>query len=754
MNTNCPSRLGRTGTIKLLGLLLYAFFSLAAQAQTEDELSQQRQVELWYRNAFSTKDAFFQKNDIPEKWQNRSAVVVGEKIEIIYGGPSGIYFKAKVRRQVKLLNQQALVEYGAFKFEEALNMQTGIQIVKPDGKIVRVRMESAEPFKEELNNERTRRWNSYLRSGGRAKKVALSGLEIGDIVDVVVEITGYMDELFVPRCSDLMEFSFDDEYPILKKQLDIEIRKKTAISAISLHNAPKLKLISDPKSSIRKYRASAEMVEEDSVRNTYAYAHLYRPILKVQICLMRNKEKKWDEFVDNSKKLKTSVSNDEIQARMLKAYVYRSENRKAYDGRSFRSKYQIDMVAKYYTKEYVAWLNKYFRSQANPTKVAEALFYRMRYDFFYGPYAGRANPLDDELFASIFVNCLKQHKESIDVRLMVAPRKDLTVRKQLIARSELLWAACLNYKGEMYVYHVMNRHSLDTDQKFSVAGVEGILIHPDVKESAGKTPTKFQIKPALATDHVINISADVSINDKNELQMGVKNTYKGFARASGAHFLTNMDFAKDDEALYMSYSKETKKKSASSQRMEQKDDAVKAFDSKEEERNKLEMLKRRINRIYSSVEYEGYEVVKTGRTPKEPDLIVAEKYTVSDLVSKAGRNLIVSVGLFPGEYSRIDTSLKRVYDISYDFPATYQMEYRLQIPDGYLAEGVEALNTEVSNNTGKFKTTAVVEGKVLKLTVERVYLRSEMPVSDWADFTRFINAASDFNQKKVVLKKI
>lgn len=82
------------------------------------------------------------------------------------------------------------------------------------------------------------------------------------------------------------------------------------------------------------------------------------------------------------------------------------------------------------------------------------------------------------------------------------------------------------------------------------------------------------------------------------------------------------------------------------------------------------------------------------------------------------------------------------------------MEFRLQIPSGYKAEGIEALNTEISNATGHFSTKAVLDGGILKLSIQRIYLKAEMPASEWADFTRFINAASDFNQKKLILRKI
>jgi hypothetical protein len=274
----------------------------------------------------------------------------------------------------------------------------------------------------------------------------------------------------------------------------------------------------------------------------------------------------------------------------------------------------------------------------------------------------------------------------------------------------------------------------------------------DVKERSGE---KFRIPEITPGSSGVSYEAKITINENNEMVFDAQTTLKGSSRLnSGDQFLSNIDFGKEDQQMVAKLAKEKLEKSATSARKEKKEEVGKNFDQEENEKNKLERLKARVERAYKVVSYDGYKVVQPGRYPNQEELIVTEKYTITDMVSKAGRNLIVSVGMLPGEYSRIDTSVNRVNPISIDYPVSNRMVYELQIPDGYQAEGIEALNSEVSNGAGTFKSRASLEGNALKVVVERTYHKTTMPASEWGDFTRFMNAASDFNQKKLILRKI
>lgn len=739
----------------LIYLLLAACLPVMVTAQSASERRAARQKNETNAKEFQAEDPLFKSTEIPEKWANRSAVIIGERVEFNFGGNSGNEVSLKVRRQVKLLDQAAIEEFGSYVYNEDEDNRTGIQIIKADGKKVVIDMATASLYKEEATNSRVRQWNNYVRGGKNRRKVALPGLQVGDIVDMIFESKGTLQVIFYPSCSDVLDISFADDYPILRKNVQFTVRRGTAVSAIAMNGAPKLNLASEAGGRFQTYVASGEMFEDDTLSNRYAYNHRIQPRIKFQVCMTGGKESTWDEFAGEQGKVKTSVSNAEIQEVMANAFKYRSQNRSVSYGRTTYSRFSSAQTGWGYLNEYKGWLGRYFRTETDPIKIADILYYRMRYDFLYGQFADYGKFMNDELFASIFINVLRERNKAWDVQLIVAPGRNMTERKNLLSRDEMYWVVCITHKGKKHLYYGLSNHRKPGDSFYRLAGVEGQVVYTLKNEAKGKPIQKFRFPEENPADHGMKYVADINLNENNELKFAAQTTYSGNSRFNATdYFLSNMDFSKEEEELVKSYSKEDKKKSASESRRQRKEEVGKDYDKEENEKKKIERLKKRVENGYTLVSYDGYEVVKSGRMPDEPNMVVTEKYTVSELVAKAGRNLIVSIGLFPGEYSRIDTSLQRVHDISYDFPATYSMEYRLQIPAGYQAEGVEALNTEVSNTTGRFKTTAVVEGNVLKLTVERVYLRAEMPVSDWADFTRFINAASDFNQKKVVLKKL
>lgn len=741
---------------KLVSVLaLICLLQGAAFAQSASERRNARQKNEANTKDFDSKDPLFKPVQIPEKWLNRSAVIIAERVDFDYGGTNNMYFVGKVRRQVKLLDQAAVEEFSTFSFTEDENNRTGIQIIKADGKKVRVDMQAATPFKEELNDRKTRRWNTYLRGGKNQRKIALSGLEVGDIVDILTEIKTDYNPVLVPECSDIINIPFAEEYPIMKKNIQFTVRRGTAISAISTNGAPKIKLISEPKGRSQTYGAEGEMFEDDTLNSRYTYGLQNLPQLKFQICATGGLKLKYDHFVGEPGEIKTKVEDAELQPAMFNAFVYRLHNQTKRIGNTTYFRHYSESVAGNYTKDYITWLKMYFKNETDPVKVADALYYKIRYDFVYGDYQDRGRFLNDELFATIFIQSFKKFNKNWDLQLSVAPGRQITDRKQLLSRTELYWIPVLTHKGKRHFYYPIGDFRRPNDAFYNVTGVEAYVIYTNRKDLKNKPSTKVRIPELNASESGINSKTEITINENNELDMVVNAAYRGATRlAYSGLFLSNTDYSKAEEANLATLTKEKKKTSASQKRVEKKEKVSKDFDEKEDENDKLESLKKRIESIYDGVTYKSYRIENAGILPGDEALVVTEEFTVSDIVAKAGPNYIVSVGKLIGDYSRIDTTLKRTNAISIEYPFSNKLEYLFTIPAGYKAEGVEALNMEVSNATGIFKTTATVEGNVLKLVVERSMLKTEMAVSEWSAFTTFLNAASTFNQKKFVLKKI
>lgn len=632
---------------------------MAAQSQSASERRLARQKNESNVKEFEGEDPLFKSAEIPAKWTNRSAVIIGERVEFTFGTNSSYGLSVKVRRQVKLLDQAAVEEFGYYIYDEDEDNRTGLQILKKDGEKVIIDMSTAALFKEEVSSRRVRQWNNYVRGGKNRRKVALPGLQVGDVVDMIYESKSRLQNLFYPSCSDVFDVSFASDYPILRKDVQFTVRKGASIAANSLNGAPELKLISEEGGKYQTYMANAEMLDDDTLTNRYAYYHRTQPHIKLQVCVLAGKKSIWDEFTGASGEVKRYVSDDEIQEVIANAHMFRFYNRTVSIGKTTYYRFRDPQVGGPYVRDYKGWLKRNFRDESDPIKVADALYFHMRYDFLHGKYSENAKFMNDELFATMFVGALHAHNKTWKVELIVGPGRNITDRKNLMSREELYWVASVSHKGKKHLYYTLSDHRKPGDSFYRLAGVEGQVVYIHEKRAKGEPIEKFRFPEEKAADHGMSYSADISINDKNELQFVVKTSFFGNSRFIGSdYFLSNKDFSKEEIALVRSTSKEQQKKSASEIRRTKKVEVTKDFDREENERKKLEKLKNRVENGYKLVSYDGYEILQSGRMPNVKELVVSENYVVSDLVSKAGSNLIVSIGLLPGEFGRIDTSLQ------------------------------------------------------------------------------------------------
>ena len=88
-------------------------------------------------------------------------------------------------------------------------------------------------------------------------------------------------------------------------------------------------------------------------------------------------------------------------------------------------------------------------------------------------------------------------------------------------------------------------------------------------------------------------------------------------------------------------------------------------------------------------------------------------------------------------------------------PYARSIEYNieLQIPDGYTAEGVAALNKKVENESGFFVVDASVTDKVVTIKIKKHYLHNFEPVANWDKIIAFTDASNDWLNAKILFKK-
>lgn len=149
-----------------------------------------------------------------------------------------------------------------------------------------------------------------------------------------------------------------------------------------------------------------------------------------------------------------------------------------------------------------------------------------------------------------------------------------------------------------------------------------------------------------------------------------------------------------------------------------------------------------------------HKVVNMGVRHTNPDFVYSSKFKLGGLVKKAGNNYIIDIGKTQGSPLQIKpTQRKRTLDIYMPFARSLKIDITFQIPEGFTAEGVAALNKKVENETGYFIVEAVSDDKTVTIKVRKSYNHAFEPVGNWDKLLAFVDAANEWYNTKLLLKK-
>jgi hypothetical protein len=153
-------------------------------------------------------------------------------------------------------------------------------------------------------------------------------------------------------------------------------------------------------------------------------------------------------------------------------------------------------------------------------------------------------------------------------------------------------------------------------------------------------------------------------------------------------------------------------------------------------------------------ELTSYKISSSGVKLRSPEFTYSTTFVMPDWIKKAGNNYLFEVGKVMGAQLQVkEEDRKRTLDIYQPFARSFEYVLHVDIPAGFSVEGVDALNKKVSNDCGSFVAAASVQGNQLIVHVQKEYAHHFEPASNWPKLLEFIDAASDFNNMKVLLKK-
>jgi len=676
---------------------------------------------------------------IPEKWKKESAVVIykNENYDFHKSG-FNITYTSSFRKRIKLQDQAAVKEFSEFSFKNSFHSTKGytwregvsilgIKIVKPDGTEKEINVDQ-----EAIKTDDT-------------KKIAIPDLEIGDIIDYYYHTT----EPF--KSSDAygfepVETTLADRYPIMDFKLTFKTENDFFVNFNTYNGAPNLVEVSPEGSKERRYELTATNLEKNDFPRWY-YPLVEAPSYKFQVYFARSGkyEERAGAFLPKKESIiKQTVSKEDVLAyykdrfvalgdlkdinKFIKKKVYASDEEKVKD-------------VYYYTR------HQYYTRYVEAFMLNEA---KIMYPFnLYGNYPVFFN--SEKQFVNHFIAFLKDQK--IDYNIIVATPRINGPISDLLLENNLVTLLRVNTKTPVYLQFFTpytNADQIPGSIENSDAYDLKIYNYKEVVDiETIKLPTSTY--KDNRSESVANVSFAPDFNSAEiSKQSSLYGHTKDAEQREKMYFFNYVDedYTKYETMPVLDMVSSKKKK-------EQYTKEFSALKEKLKDKQKEEAKAATESEYGFPVSDHTLQIVSTGRFGSQTPFTFTEKFTVKDkLAKKAGNNYVVEVGQLIGEQIDLeDKELKRTNNIYMPYPRSYSQEVVVTIPEGYTVSGLDKLNKKVENTTGGFVSSATIAGNILTLKAYKYYANYNEPQKNWADMTAFIEAAYQFTQEKVLLKK-
>jgi hypothetical protein len=715
---------------------------LAGYGQTIKEevalASEKNMLPVWNEN-----DPNFTPNQVPKKWDGFSGVIIAQKTKFVFDKASGAD-KLNVfetgRRKIKLQDKGAVGAYSEFYFRRGHpNDGFSLRIIKADGTVDTVSLLTAvlvedvgdvpslfTPYFDKQNTikDKTKSANIYF-------KLAVSNLEPGDIIDYCYTVYNDND---VSRMSSLefdpIYYVCHREYPVVSQQFEINTDEKSYVNSKSINGAPEFR-----ESKANGYNVFAwEDKDREKIKDTrWVNEYMVLPMLKFQIIYSKNNDAE-DLFISDRGELKKSITPEELARKVNRIY----EKMDASGGRKLT---QDNIIANYTTSllsntEYL--LRKGEAYDLGDEEFIKRVYYISRHQ--YGLYGNR---LGSQYFAYVLLQKLR--KKNIPAELIVTTSNSVTEMKDVIFGTELEWL--VKAKNKFIFSFSANSNPFDLKDDFLENDAYVITL--------GKSPTATPIKlPGTTPDDNLNTTTiDAAMDERYEnMKVTMVNTYKGIAKEDNDGPPLAYTNVYDND--YLSYYGDNEIDQLPEKKREEIERLMRAK-REEFKKRKPEYMKRFLQNEFSNVvQYDNFLLITDGRTFNKQELKYSETFVLGDLTRKAGNNYLISIPALMGGQTQVKPEDRiRKYDLNVRNPRAYTWEISFAIPAGYTVKGLADLNISVENETGLFTSKAVVEGTILKLSIKKAYKQTQIKKEDFGKMLEFIDAAYDFSQRRILLKK-
>ncbi len=683
-------------------------------------------------------DAFGKITTVPDKWKNESAVIIYKnKIYNFHKFGKSVTYTSAVRKRIKLLDAAAVKEFSEFSFMEKFNTNkgfswkastttVGIKVVKSNGKEVDIDVEK-EAKKTDSEN-----------------KIAIANLEVGDIIDyyyyVVEPFKSYLEVGFEP-----VETTLGDVYQTMELKLQLETENDFFINFNTYNGAPELKQTLDERDQ-RKY----ELVAKDIAKNEFPrwfYPLAELPSYKFQVFFARSSrfENQAKAFLSEKEKdIKKTVSKQDVFNHYFdkfRPFGDLGPVEKFLKGKTFAS--DEEKVREVY----------YFVRHAFFTKFFEAWTLRNAKIFYEFDLYERDIFLDNETsFINYFMAFLKDNK--LDYELIIGTNRHNGPIKDLLLESNVTVFLKVDTKTPVYLQFYTPYTSAEQFD-YNLENTEAYALKVSKRKKITDSEN-ITLPSSTAKDNVSKNNTTISLDaDFSEINVKREASFTGhFKEEEQSEKLEFYDFVYEDYEKYgtkplLELVKNAKRKAQYSKEFE-------ALVNKQKEAQKENYKKTLSSEFGFEIDDHNLKIKSTGRFGSNMPMAYEESFKIKNhLIKKAGQNYMIEIGQFLTSQAEIDKKDKeRTNNVYMAFPRSFENEITFEIPAGYAVSGIEKLNKKVENATGGFSSTATISGNKLIIKTTKSYNNYFEPNSNWPKMIQFLDAAYQFTQEKILLKKI
>lgn len=652
-----------------------------------------------------------------------------------------IFYSNTVREMVKLNDKVALDEYSQFSFKKFRNLNSyfhsglattvvGVRIIKPDGTMKEVNVD------EEIVNE---------EEGDQQKsKLAIPDLQVGDVIDYFVRVEEQKD---INSPVDAQTFVLGDDKPILQYSVHCEVSDKYFVRYRAANGAPDFKVKKDDDGAVFDLLVSnIPSLPVDLWMSPYRQI----PMLRMDILFGNRLEEGQKAGEVRHNPIQAEIKNAAVKELIAESAEYKLASAELKSAvRDLLKQYKHEKGEEvpddalpyyvYYAFRYLA----FYRVSANDKIIVD----RQRnyvtpnnkkfLHFLYEVLQGMDIPAEFVLVTSRYGPGQTELLNSGDYEYMLR----IKAPKPLFMSTEGMFTNCsyipAEYEGQEAPAFDLTQYNKRRKEmtEYSEVKLQGT--------SADVNTQIEQMKISLNEDmQLININRHTIL--KGSLRQGeqrrlllFEDYYEEERNALGVRKSIFEQFSdtRGRNTLPQEY-----KNAFAQARKEQKDHF------NEEIKDQFDM---------AAKDLQSYKIEKMGLHHTDPDFVYNTKFTLEGFLKRAGNNYIFEAGKLIGSQLKVKPEQReRKVDIYQPFARSFEYDIELAIPKGYSLEGADKLNRQVDNACGSFTVKATVETDKLKLHIRKVYKNSFEPVAKWGNLLQVIDAASDFESQKVLLKKV